>query len=412
MSNNDFVLYPLNNPVDLNNFMNQQYIRNYNINTQLPPNGVCVRLFNQQDSGKLLHLKNSNINAIPVTQDSVTNVDRAIERKLSGINISNELDLSNIAGEINNINDRNTNGYVLFSAGNFISKNNPSQLQQITSLRFCDNNISDKSLPMFNKIKTIFPNLQNLDISGNPLRNRLKLPGVNVVQNIQAELSTTSNQTFYESRGFSEPIIWKPLDPPQPLKVNPISDVVAAIDGITLDSFTPCNLDPNSFVTHPFIIEFLDRSWSSLNTIGLMYADEAQFSYSIGPCIDGSPLHKLAENARDFMNPDSVTNIAMGPANILMLQKYLFGTGFYAHPTFIHSTCIGENLFGTLIYGGFRDNSDHVFRFNRSLTIGNYPDGFKIMNDQIHIQNPSHAKLSSFNIAEAQNIIRDFMGTK
>ncbi|EAY04327.1 hypothetical protein TVAG_069750 [Trichomonas vaginalis G3] len=420
--NSTYLLFPVYNQPEVNDVFNSSNVPIPNIEP-LPPCGCFLIMPKNAQAPRNLHNvrdPNKRYFVIPVKYEERNNYLNIIKQKIDQSQDQHILDLSELKSQIPNLYAPNVGSFVLFLAANYsIQKNNTNLVQ---TLKFCNNGIRDSNIGMFNQIKDMFTSLQTLDLSGNSINKKVTINGVNVIQensnsnnnnnqNQNNQNQSEQNQNYTEIPDgpfYREPVYFKPLPPPAPLTINPISSVLGAADHLTLDNFVSCSLDQNSFPTHPFIIEFLDRSWNNLNKIGLMYAEDSQFTYSIGPYLEGSPLSFYADHARNFLKPDSVDNIALGPANIVMLQNELFGTGFYAHPTSIFSTVISEYHVSTMISGGFADKSGHVFRFTRTMVIGFYQDGFKVVNDHIYIQNPSHAKLSGFNEKETEEIMKKF----
>ena len=343
---------------------------------------------------------------------------------------SNRIDLSNLPSH--NVRDFSDNSSVILFVASLYAKN-------AEEISLANNNIQNDQFLNEQNLKRMFPQLKKIDLSGNNVN--IKKPPKSI--EVSKDGGSTGGGGFiggdYGNSGGNEgggsqsiwgyphpmsyveiPIIQYSERPPAaPLKnINLKPDLEGSCDNLTLDSFIPCTLDVDAFPTHQFTADFLDTSWRSLNTIGSFYEDEAVFSMSATESFPHSPISSFASNSANWLKPETLFDednpkSVEGPARIAFFQTMIFGAGFYAHPTNIHASCIDGNIFMVVIQGAFRDRMHHIFRFTRSLIVRYHEDidNFRITNDHVFIQTPTHAKLSSFNPSEAHNMISELLDT-
>ena len=326
-----------------------------------------------------------------------------------------KLDLSDLKSKgVQNLNELSWPLVLFFAAAFARTKANGDST---TELDLSNNKLDTKNTRfLFTNIKKLFTNLISINLSGNQLPTKPRSdPGITFILDEKAATYDENVKSFAPQphKPKLEAPIYSPKLQKIPLEINQKPNLNDAYDSITLESFEVCRLDPNDFPINSFLTQFLSDSWTNLKGIGQYYADDSFFSASSAKSFDNSPLSSISQHTTNKYYDEPFEKLAFGQKLIVFTQIGLFGTGFYAHPTRIHSSCLDDDHFITVIEGGFRDVSLHIYRFERTLIIKAFDYSafsYQITNDQIFISAPTHCKLSGFNPSEAGKEIRELSG--
>jgi len=343
-------------------------------------NPRIISLMNNNFNGKKIILAFINENdAGPIFQS----VSGSFRRFLEG----NTLDLTNLKQKGVDIKDNRNLVYAVFCILTLLLGGNDIDSSPIEVVK-CEN--MERSM---NFLKYYFPKAK--------IENNNQAGGGG--SNNHGESSTQSSVPSLYQKVLMSSIKVKPVLPPKPLPVNQTFDLTESYERAELDDFEPIMIDPQAYPTNWFFIEFFDCAWQKIGEIGKFYAENAVFSISIDDCPQQSKLYKYIEQSTNYF--ESRVNTIFGKGSIAMKQKELFNSGLFAHPTDIHSSLIGEGLFGTVISGVFQDKNGCLFGFDRSFVVCNVEDEMFILNDHIFIRNVNHKKLSGFTPEDAASAL-------
>ncbi|KAH0786742.1 hypothetical protein GPJ56_009374 [Histomonas meleagridis] len=245
----------------------------------------------------------------------------------------------------------------------------------IRSINLDNNDIT--TLEAFDQLRRYFPSIDHLSIKGSVLKPNQDTKVLEAEQHIVVTFT-----------GFAPPQPNQGTEPEQPQEVEQ-SPQLAQIQ----QQFNPIAIDD------PFMVEFLQRSQTSIDSLKGMYSDNSIFAITsdIAMSID-DPLSYYQQFASDLMNLRFENRYWSSPSNIIHAQNVVFSAGIVEASSYIiqwnnviplsfSKQKIVDSLFSIVLTGVFNDIRNVFVGFARSFVVRETADNYEILNDQIHFHN-------------------------